>query len=144
MRGYRWHRPSPGVRFKPFPCHSLIMDELTKGIQDELPWCMLFTDDIVLIDEIREGVNAKLERWKHALESTSFRVSRSKTEYMHCGFNGREEAGGEVTIDRLSIPKVEEFKYLGSIVQQNGEIDGDITAHKSGLAKMEAGHRCTL
>jgi len=65
----------------------------------------------------REGVNAKLERWKHALESIGFKVSRSKTEYMHCDFSGREEVGGEVTLDRLSIPKVEKFKYLGSIVQ---------------------------
>ena len=70
------------------------MDELTKGIQDELPWCMLFADDIILIDETREGVNVKLEHWRHALKSTGFRVSRSKTEYMHCGFSGREEVGG--------------------------------------------------
>ena len=60
------------------------------------------------------------------MESTGFRVSRSKTEYMHCGFSGREEAGREVTIDGLSIPKVEKFRYLGSIFQQNGEISEDI------------------
>ena len=50
------------VRFKPFSS-TLVKDELTKGIQDELPQCMLFTDDIVLIDETREGVHDKLERW---------------------------------------------------------------------------------
>jgi len=38
------------------------MDELIRGIQDEIPWCMLFVDDVVLIDETREGVNTKLER----------------------------------------------------------------------------------
>ena len=77
---------------------------------------MLFADIIVLIDETREGVNAKLERWRHALESTGFRVSRSNTKYLQCYFSGRNEAGREVTIDGLSIPKVQKFKYLGSIV----------------------------
>jgi len=40
---------------------TLVMDEHTKGIQDELPWCMLFGNDIVLIDKSREEVNDKLE-----------------------------------------------------------------------------------
>jgi len=41
---------------------TIVMDELTRVIQDEIPWCMLFTDDIVLIDKTREGVNTKLKR----------------------------------------------------------------------------------
>jgi len=40
---------------------TTVLDELTKGIQDEIPWCMLFTNDTVLIDETKEGVNTKLE-----------------------------------------------------------------------------------
>jgi len=27
----------------------LIMDEVTKGIQGEIPWCIMFADDIVLV-----------------------------------------------------------------------------------------------
>ena len=30
---------------------------------------MLFVNDIVLVDETREPVNAKLERWRQELES---------------------------------------------------------------------------
>jgi len=55
------------------------------------------------------------------LDSRGFRVSRSKTEYLHCCFSGREGVGGDITIDGVPIPKVEKFRYLGSMVQQNGE-----------------------
>ena len=68
-----------GSALSPF-LFTLVLDELTKGIQDGLPWCMLFTDNIFLIDVFREGVNDKLERWRHTLECRGFRVSRSKTE----------------------------------------------------------------
>ena len=42
----------------------IMMDELTRAIQDEISWCMLFADDIVLVNETRAGVNAKLELWR--------------------------------------------------------------------------------
>jgi len=74
---------------------------------------MLFADDIVLIDVNRDGVNDKLKRWRHKLESRGFKVSRLKTEYLHCCFSGREDGRGEVTIEGMTIPKVEKFKYLG-------------------------------
>jgi hypothetical protein len=28
-----------------------VMDEITNDIQGDIPWCMLFADDVVLIDE---------------------------------------------------------------------------------------------
>ena len=37
---------------------AIVMDELTRAIQDEIPWYMLFADDIVLVDETRVMVNA--------------------------------------------------------------------------------------
>ena len=93
------------------------MDELTRGIQDELPCCILFACYIVLIDETRQGVNDKLELWRHTLESRGFRVSRSKTEYLHYCFSRRVDAVREITLDRRSIPKIDKYKYLGSIIQ---------------------------
>ena len=124
---------------------TLVMNELIKGIQDELSWCMLCADDIVLVHEIREEVNEKLERWRHTLESRGFRISRLKTEYLHCCFSGREDARGEVTIERMQIPKTEKFKYLGSIVHHEGDIDKDISHRiKVGRKKMKVCFRCAV
>jgi hypothetical protein len=73
------------------------MDEVTRDIQGSIPWCMLFADDVVLVDETRAGVNGKLELWKDALESKGFRISRTKTEYMMCDFSmtGHEDGSCE-------------------------------------------------
>jgi hypothetical protein len=46
---------------------TLVMDEVTRDIQGDIPWCMLFADDVVLVDESRAGVNMKLELWRHTL-----------------------------------------------------------------------------
>ena len=52
---------------------AIVMDEFTKGIQDEVARCMLFAD-IVLIDEIRNGLNSKLEQWRHLRYQPDLRV----------------------------------------------------------------------
>ena len=43
---------------------AIVMDEITKSIHENIPWCMLFADDIVLINETKEGVNKKLKLWR--------------------------------------------------------------------------------
>ena len=63
------------------------MDELTIHMQDEVPWCMLFAYDIVLVAETKVKVNAKLELWRETLESKGLKISRNKFEYMECNFS---------------------------------------------------------
>jgi hypothetical protein len=36
---------------------ALVMDEVTRDIQGDIHWCMLFADDVVLVDESRTGVD---------------------------------------------------------------------------------------
>lgn len=50
----------PGLALSP-DLFTLVMDELIYTIQDKIPWCMLFVDSIVLIDETCEGANQKFE-----------------------------------------------------------------------------------
>ena len=70
---------------------TIVMDELTREIQEKVPWCMFFADNIVLIDESREGVNLKLELWRQTLELKGFKLSKTKTEYMQYRFSNLRE-----------------------------------------------------
>ena len=46
---------------------AFVMGELIRHMQNDVPWCMLFVDNIVLVVETKVGVNAKLELWREAL-----------------------------------------------------------------------------
>ncbi|XP_070045053.1 uncharacterized protein [Nicotiana tomentosiformis] len=116
-----------GLALSPF-LFALMMDRLTRHIHGKVLWCMLFADDIVLIDEMRDDVNAQLEVWRQTLEYNSFKLSRIKTEYLECKFSGETQGGeGEVRLDSQVIPGRESFKYLRYIIQGDGEIDEDVT-----------------
>lgn len=53
------------------------MNEFNRHIQEEVPSCMMFIDDIVLVDENRKEIASKLEKSKEFLKSKGFR-SRTK------------------------------------------------------------------
>jgi len=105
---------------------ALVMDEVTRDIQGDIPWCMLFADDVVLVDESHAGVNRKLELWRQTLESKGFRLSRTKTEYMRCDFGATHEEG-DVSLEGQVVPKRDTFRYLGSMLQRDGDIDEDVS-----------------
>ena len=75
------------------------MDEVTRNIQGDISWCMLFTDGVVLVDEKQARVNRKLELWRQTLESKCFRLSRTKIEYMRCDFGGAAQEEGDVSLE---------------------------------------------
>lgn len=84
---------------------------------------MLFADDIVLVAETSEKAT-KLEDLRVIFES------RIKTEYLWCNFSGNEQDDDEdVTIGEDVVVSTKKFKYLGLVIQSDGEFDGDITHH---------------
>ncbi|XP_065862596.1 uncharacterized protein, partial [Euphorbia lathyris] len=94
----------------------------------------------VLVDETKEGVEMKLELWRQTLESRGFKLSRSKTEYLECKFSGRRSReAGTITLDGRVVQASDCFRYLGSIIQTDGEVDGDV-AHriKAGWSKWKS------
>ncbi|KAK3573336.1 hypothetical protein QTP86_022730 [Hemibagrus guttatus] len=106
-----------GSALSPF-LFAIVMDQLSEEVRQESPWTMMFADDIVICSESREHVEENLERWRFALERRGMKVSRSKTEYMCVN---EREGSGTVRLQGEEVKKVQEFKYLGSTVQSNGE-----------------------
>jgi hypothetical protein len=106
---------------------ALVMDEVTRDIQGGILWCMLFADDVVLVDGSRMGIDQKLELWRRTLEVKGFRLSRSKTEYMTCDFSVTTQEEGDVRLDSQVVPKKDTFRYLGSMLQKNEDIDEDVS-----------------
>ena len=84
---------------------------------------MLFANDIVIREETREEVERRLESWRYALEKRGMKISRSKTEYL-C-INGRND-DETVKMEDTKVPRVKEFKYLGSTVQESGSCEREV------------------
>ncbi|KAK3506985.1 hypothetical protein QTP70_034266 [Hemibagrus guttatus] len=114
-----------GSALSPF-LFAIVMDQLSEEVRQESPWTMMFADDIVICSESREQVEENLERWRFALERRGMKVSRSKTEYMCVN---EREGSGTVRLQGEEVKKVQEFKYLGSTVQSNGECGKEPGTH---------------
>jgi Reverse transcriptase (RNA-dependent DNA polymerase) len=88
---------------------TLVMNEITKRIQEDIPYCMLFADDVVLIDESRIRVDKKLELWRQTLESKDFRLRMTKIEYMRCQFSEDNSDDENVRLDGEVVPMNDTF-----------------------------------
>ncbi|KAK3540323.1 hypothetical protein QTP70_029591 [Hemibagrus guttatus] len=111
-----------GSALSPF-LFAIVMDQLSEEVRQPSPWTMMFADDIVICSKSREQVEENLERWRFALERRGMKVSRSKTEYMCVN---EREGSGTVRLQGEEVKKVQEFKYLGSTVQSNGECGKEV------------------
>jgi hypothetical protein len=61
------------------------------------------------------------------LEAKVFRLSRSKTEYIKYDFSATTQEEGDVRLDGQVVPKKDTFRYLGSMLQKNGDINENVS-----------------
>ncbi|XP_068235473.1 uncharacterized protein [Palaemon carinicauda] len=101
------------------------MDVIIERVSEQSSWTMPFADDIVLCDEIREGLERKLEIWREELESRGLKISRTKTKYMCCSLQNQLNyihLLGEI------VKRTEKFKYLGSYVEETAELQKEVNS----------------
>jgi hypothetical protein len=57
----------------------------------------------------------------------SFRLSKTKTEYMMCQFSGDNSDDGNISLDGQIVSKNDTFRYMRSMLQSDGRIDEDVS-----------------
>jgi hypothetical protein len=73
---------------------------------------------------------------------TNHPVLRSKTEYMRCDFGNATHEEGDVSLEGQVVPKKDTFRYLGSMLQKDGDIDADVCHRiKAGWMKWRGYHK---
>ncbi|KAK3535149.1 hypothetical protein QTP70_004804 [Hemibagrus guttatus] len=118
---------------------SGVAEKYVRVVQD------MYERSRTVVSESREQLEANLERWRFALERIGMKVSRSKTEYMCVN---ERKGSGTVRLQGEEVKKVQEFKYLRSTVQSNGECGKEAQRTKNaahpGFIHSGAGVPCSL
>ncbi|XP_057532789.1 uncharacterized protein LOC130810664 [Amaranthus tricolor] len=103
-------------------------DKVSTKIQTSMGMTEPFSVKVTLHQEstlkIKEEVRNKLDEWREVLEGKGMRISRMKTEYLRCDFSGKSPTDEpEMSIGEDVVTSTTKYRYLGSIIQSNWEID---------------------
>jgi len=58
------------------------MDAVSEYVQHDVPWDMLYADDLILSDVSSTNLQNRFGEWQEALESKGLNVNADKTETM--------------------------------------------------------------
>ena len=103
---------------------DMVMDVIVAEVKDQVPWSVLFADDIVLVTTSKEEAERKLELWRVALEDRGLKISRAKTEYMWMNGEDQDES---INLQQEEVKRATTFKYLGSCVNDSGEMEEEVS-----------------
>ena len=93
---------------------AIVMDSLTEAVRREVPWPMMFADDLALCTQTKEEM-------KRRLEDRGMRGSRQRRPST-CVCRRRSNEGRQ----RKMVTRTKVFKYLGSTVQEDGCTENEI------------------
>ena len=111
-----------GSTLSPF-LFVIVMNKLTEDIRKDVPWDMLFADDIVLSRKNYRELEDDLEIWRNALERRGVKVSRSKTEYLKAG---DVDDGEELKMQGENVKRAKNFEYMGLTRSSDGRCEEEV------------------
>ena len=73
-----------GSALSPF-LFIIVMEVVSREIRGDLPWELLYADDLVLLAESEVDLKEKLKNWKVMMEAKGMKVNLAKTKVMWMG-----------------------------------------------------------
>lgn len=85
---------------------------------------LAFADDVVILGDTLEQVRTDTSRFLHNAEKIGLVVNDEKTKYLVV--SRRRDLPPSIDVDRHTFERVEEFKYLGSILTNKSEVTKEV------------------
>ena len=90
-----------------------------------------FADDCTLVSHEDSDLQLMLDRFSQSAKLFGLTVSLEKTEVLHQPAPDGNNTASEFTIASTQLANVESFKYLGSVISQDGTLDREVDAKAS-------------
>jgi hypothetical protein len=103
-----------------------VMDELTKEMRNQERWELFFADDIAIVADTEEELQARMGQWQITLERQGMKINAQKTEVMACC----KEGGRLMHVkdgNEKELKQVATFRYLGSTLEETGGYEREVT-----------------
>jgi hypothetical protein len=102
----------------------LVMDAITRDLHQQPPWTLLYADDVMLASNNKADLQSQVQAWSNQLARFGLRLNVKKTEYMTTDANEQ----GTICVDGTDLPRTVAFRYLGSMITNNGSLRSEVIA----------------
>ena len=105
-----------GSALSPF-LFIMLIDTISQDVRTELPWELLYA----IIDITSTDTQNRLESWQKILTDNGLKINVAKNEHL-----STRENPLPMTLNGEKLKNVDNFKYLGSVIDKDGTIDKDV------------------
>ena len=60
----------------------MLVDTISQDVRTELPWVLLYADDLAIIDITCADTQNRMESWQDVLAENGLKINVAKTEHM--------------------------------------------------------------
>ena len=110
----------------------MIMDFVSKRLPSENLKNLIYADDVAIVAESHAELQQRVSGWYNELRSFGMKVSVDKTEVMVVTSGEKKEA--RVILNGKVLNQATQFRYLGGLIEDRGEINEELKARVKAAA----------